>query len=212
MRRIIWGSTARPVRRSHTAWLQILRPRRKIHSLLFFTGTPHRGKDFGFFGLMRLVRPDLFDPEADGTDQLSRLPRAMIRNNKAAVTDLQGKRLFQPVTVHNREYQFSQEESQFYRTLSAFIIDGRAYAATFDGRAQTARMLVLTTLQKLAASSIAAIRRTLQKRRTMLATLVDQANTAVCLDLSERRAGDLGRRCRSRRGVAGLCGHLADDG
>ena len=160
-----------------------LEARRKIHSLLFFTGTPHRGKDFGFFGLMRLVRPDLFDPEADGTDQLSRLPRAMIRTNKAAVTDLQGNRLFQPVTVHNREYEYSEEESQFYRTLSAFIIDGRAYAATLDGRAQTARMLVLTTLQKLAASSIAAIRRTLQKRRTMLATLVDQANTTVCLDL-----------------------------
>ena len=152
-----------------------LEERKKIESLLFFTGTPHRGKDFGFFGLMRLVRPDLFDPEENGAEQLARLPRAMIRNNKAAVTDLQGNQLFQPVTVQNREYDYSEAESRFYRTLSAFILDGRAYAATLDGRAQTARMLVLITLQKLAASSIAAIRQALRRRRAMLATVVDRA-------------------------------------
>ena len=82
----------------------------------------------------------------------------MIRNNKATVTDLQGQKLFKPVNVFSREYQYSDDETQFYRTLSEFVIDGRAYAATLDGRAQTARMLVLITLQKLAASSIAAIR------------------------------------------------------
>lgn len=152
-----------------------LEARRKIDSLLFFTGTPHRGKDFGFFGLMSLLRPDLFDPERDASGQLARLPQAMIRNNKAAATDLQGNRLFQPVAVQNREYRFSEAESRFYQTLSAFILDGRAYAATLDGRAQTARMLVLTTLQKLAASSIAAIRHALRRRRAMLAHVVGRA-------------------------------------
>ena len=152
-----------------------LESRGKINSLLFFTGTPHRGKDFGFFGLMHLVRPDLFDPEKDSAGQLARLPLAMIRNNKEAVTDLQGNRLFQPVTVNNREYAYSEEEALFYRTLSEFIIDGRAYAATLDGRAQTARMLVLTILQKLAASSIAAIRQALRRRRAMLKEVVEEA-------------------------------------
>src|SRR5690606_11963213 len=84
-----------------------LENRAKINSLLFFTGTPHRGKDFGFFGLMRLVRPDLFDPEEDKFAQLAHLPKVMIRNNKATVTDLQGQRLFTPVTVHSREYGYS---------------------------------------------------------------------------------------------------------
>ncbi len=46
-------------------------PRRKINSLLLFTGTPHRGKDFGFFGLMNLARPDLFDTEDDKIAQLA---------------------------------------------------------------------------------------------------------------------------------------------
>ena len=160
-----------------------LEERRKIESLLFFTGTPHRGKHFGFFSLMRLVRPDLFDPEDDAMEQLARLPRAMIRNNKAAVTDLRGNRLFKPIEVRNREYEYNDAEALFYETLSAFILDGRAYAATLDGRAQTARMLVLTTLQKLAASSIAAIRTALQKRRMMLTGAVDRSRELASIEL-----------------------------
>jgi hypothetical protein len=97
---------------------------------------------------MHLVRPDLFDPDGDKIEQLSQLPKVMIRNNKATVTDLQGQRLFKPVSVYSREYGYSTEETLFYRTLSEFILDGRAYAGTLDGRAQTARMLVLVTLQK----------------------------------------------------------------
>ncbi|WP_217998592.1 DEAD/DEAH box helicase [Novosphingobium naphthalenivorans] len=167
-----------------------LQERGKINSLLFFTGTPHRGKDYGFFGLMRLVRPDLFDPEHDPLEQLSQLSKVMIRNNKATVTDLQGQKLFKPVNVFSREYQYSDDETQFYRTLSEFVIDGRAYAATLDGRAQTARMLVLITLQKLAASSIAAIRNALRKRRTMLANLVGRSNESVPLPDDEQATFD----------------------
>ena len=162
-----------------------LEERSKINSLLFFTGTPHRGKDYGFFGLMHLVRPDVFDPDGDKIAQLSQLPKVMIRNNKAAVTDLQGVRLFKPVNVLSREYGYSDKETLFYRTLSEFILDGRAYAATLDGRAQTARMLVLITLQKLAASSIAAIRNALRKRRIMLADAVSRSNGAASIVLPD---------------------------
>ena len=162
-----------------------LEERSKINSLLFFTGTPHRGKDYGFFGLMHLVRPDLFDPDGDKIEQLSQLPKVMIRNNKATVTDLQGQRLFKPVSVYSREYGYSTEETLFYRTLSEFILDGRAYAGTLDGRAQTARMLVLVTLQKLAASSIAAIRNALRKRRVMLADAVSRSNGDASIALPD---------------------------
>lgn len=168
-----------------------LEERRRISSLLFFTGTPHRGKDYGFFALMHLLRPDLFDADGDGVEQLRRLPQAMIRNNKASVTDLRGNRLFQPVTVHNREYEYSDAESRFYDTLSDFILDGRAYAATLDGRAQTARMLVLTSLQKLAASSILAIRSALQKRRNMLAAAVEKSDSEAAVHLPNTEQGTL---------------------
>ena len=169
-----------------------LQLRQKIGSLLFFTGTPHRGKDFGFFGLMQLVRPDLFRPDGDKSEQLSHLSDVMIRTNKAAATDLQGARLFKPVRVHNREYAYSDAESHFYRTLSEFILDGRAYAGRLDGRAQTARILVMITLQKLAASSIAAIRSALQKRRKTLSAIVSGggSTSGVTLPVEEQATLD----------------------
>jgi ERCC4-related helicase len=145
-----------------------LQARDKIESLLFFTGTPHRGKPYQFFGLLSLVRPDLFDPEDDPASQLPRLSQAMIRNNKAEVTDLTGRRLFRPVRVHTSDYTYSVEEQAFYDTLSSFILDGRAYAQSLSGRSSTARMLLLIALQKLAASSVRAIRSALERRRAML--------------------------------------------
>jgi superfamily II DNA or RNA helicase len=155
--------------------LRAMEDRRRIGSLLLFTGTPHRGKDFGFFSLLSLLDDTVFGPEKDEAAQLARLPDFMIRNNKAKVTDLKGEKLFTPVTVESREYSFSEAERAFYDTLSAFIIDGRAYASTLDGRSQTARMLLLIALQKLAASSIAAIRTALVRRRDKLAAVAIRA-------------------------------------
>ncbi len=155
--------------------LQALEDAGKIKSLVLFTGTPHRGKDYGFMALMRLVRPDLFDPERDIGDQLPDLRQAMIRNNKALVTDLQGNKLFRPVATETVDYGYSTVEAEFYRTMSDFILDGRAYALSLTGRQQTARMLLLIALQKLAASSIAAISAALERRRTMLAQRLSES-------------------------------------
>ena len=151
--------------------------RRRIRSLLLFTGTPHRGKDFQFYSLMRLVRPELFDPDADASDNLRHLRQAMIRNNKASVTDLHGTPIFTSVTTEKRDYAYSEAEAHFYRTLSEFVSEGRTHAASFSGRAHTARQLVLTTIQKLAASSLAAIRNALQKRCRMLELAKEMART-----------------------------------
>lgn len=165
-------------RMGETLSFQLLREmeqRKRISSLLLFTGTPHRGKDYGFLSLLSLLAPSEFDPGEPIEPQLQKLSKFMIRNNKATVTDLKGEKLFTPVTVESREYEFSEHEQAFYRTLSEFIVEGRAYASSLDGRAQSARMLVLITLQKLAASSIAAIRNALVKRRDKLAEVAERA-------------------------------------
>ena len=155
--------------------LRELQDRGRIESLVLFTGTPHRGKDFSFLALMRLIRPDLFDPRQPVGDQLPKLREAMIRNNKALVTDLEGRLLFQPVSTETVDYDYAPAEAAFYQTMSDFILDGRAYALSLTGREQSARMLLLIALQKLAASSIAAIRSALERRRTMLTEAVQRA-------------------------------------
>ncbi|MCH7630117.1 MAG: DEAD/DEAH box helicase family protein, partial [Proteobacteria bacterium] len=136
----------------------------KAESVVFFTGTPHRGKDFGFWSLMNLLRPDLFSPDHSSFVQLESLRKAMIRNNKQNVTDLKGDRLFEKPTVSSNTYQYTPEEAYFYEKLTNFISTGKAYASGLraaDGRLAN---LVLTTMQKLASSSVAAIRHALRNR------------------------------------------------
>lgn len=136
----------------------------QLQSLIFFTGTPHRGKHFGFLALMSLVRPDLFDPRKPIAGQLPLLPQALIRNNKYHVTNLRGERVFRRPEIATTPYQYSEAESTFYQMMTQFIASGRAYATHLDGSQGRAVMLVLIALQKLASSSVAAVRSALQKR------------------------------------------------
>ncbi|MFO0686896.1 MAG: DEAD/DEAH box helicase [Sandaracinus sp.] len=135
----------------------------RITSMLFFTGTPHRGKRKGFLSLLSLLRPDLFDAKQPIEVQLPKLRQVMIRNNKQQVTDLRGTKLFQRPTVTVREFSYTPVESDFYELLTRFIVEGRAYAGALGNAGQSVS-LVLTALQKLAASSVAAVRSAIRKR------------------------------------------------
>lgn len=136
----------------------------RIRSMMFFTGTPHRGKDFNFFALLELLRSDLFSQLHDRASQLAALPEVMIRNNKANATDLQGNRLFQPLKVRSEAYRYSPEEARFYELMTDFVVAGRVYAKSLNATNSTAVMLALVALQKLASSSVAAIRQALKRR------------------------------------------------
>jgi superfamily II DNA or RNA helicase len=135
-----------------------------VESCIFFTGTPHRGKSWGFWALMNLLRPDLFDPKKSDQEQIVHLREALIRNNKSLVTDMRGNKLFKPVNVYPEVYSYSQEEAHFYRLMSDFITGGKAYATSLSSQGGRQVILVLIAMQKLASSSVAAIGRTLRKR------------------------------------------------
>lgn len=154
---------------------------KKVTSMVFFTGTPHRGKNYGFLALLELLRPDLFNPHDPLTQQLPRLREAVIRNNKQSVTDLLGQRLFQSPSVTSATYAYSPEEARFYQMLTEFILTGKAYASTLGASDRRLVILVLIAMQKLASSSVAAIRRALRKRLERLITEKQQ------LDEAERR-------------------------
>jgi ERCC4-related helicase len=140
----------------------------KIGSALFFTGTPHRGKPYNFWALMHLLRPDLFDPNKPDAEQIQNLREVLIRNNKQSVVDMQGRKLFKPLRQHPTTYRYNDIERVFYRNLSDFIISGRAYASTLSKNEGKQVMLVLIAMQKLASSSVAAIRKALKRRLARL--------------------------------------------
>lgn len=137
---------------------------KKVRSIIFFSGTPHRGKNYEFFSLLKLLREDLFNPKKPLDEQLQLLRTIMIRNNKQSVTDMKGNKLFLPVKVCSEVYEYSPEESLFYDKLTEFILTGKAYASRLDDFNQRAIMLILICMQKLASSSVAAIKKALSGR------------------------------------------------
>ena len=141
----------------------------KFKSRMFFTATPHRGKDYGFYALLKLISPDLFDPKKSADEQAAGVSQVVIRNNKQSVTDMSGNKLFKPTTVTPKTYAYSPEEQAFYDRLTGFILSGQAYASSLSQSDQRLVRLVLTAMQKLAASSVAAIRSAIRGRITRLA-------------------------------------------
>ena len=136
----------------------------KVKSTIFFTGTPHRGKDYGFLALLKLLRNDLFDPNKPIKQQLPNLSEVFIRNNKQNVVDMKGKKIFKPVQVSSETYIYMEEEKRFYELLTEFIVTGKAYASSLSVREGRVVKLVLIAMQKLASSSIAAISRAMSGR------------------------------------------------
>ena len=154
----------------------------RIRSLVLFTGTPHRGKDYGFLSLLKLLRPSDFDPRKPLEEQIGKLRDVMIRNNKQRVTDMQGNPVFTPVRSRRETYTYSPAETRFYDQLTQFIVTGKAYAARLRPQQRRKATLVLITMQKLASSSIAAVRRALAKRLARL------RNAEVQMEDTERYA------------------------
>ncbi len=81
---------------------------------------------------------------------------------------MQGNPLFQPVTVYAETFSYSAEEAEFYQLMTEFIRRGHTYASTLDGRVGNQVMLVIIALQKIASSSIAAIRSAIHQRLKQL--------------------------------------------
>ena len=148
--------------------VESLQERGKVQSMVLFTGTPHRGKDVGFLSLLKLLRPEAFDPEQPLEEQLEELRTVMIRNNKHSVTDMSGEPLFTPVQTRQETYAYSPQETHFYEQLTQFIVTGKAYAASLGFQNRRMVILILITMQKLASSSVAAVRRALARRLARL--------------------------------------------
>lgn len=187
-------------------FLKKLSDQRAAKSLIFFTGTPHKGNTYAFLALMELLRPDLFDSGRPAKGQYPNLQDAMIRNNKTCATDLKGNRLFKGHRVSTIEFKYTDAEDAFYRRLTAFIEEGFLYAGKLKDSEQNAVGLVLKAMQKLAASSVAAIRKALVKRLNKLkASTVEMEKKQDLLNqLSAIDDVDLDRLTRLEEEIAEL--------
>jgi SNF2 family DNA or RNA helicase len=137
----------------------------KDHSrdLMLLSATPHQGDHFRFFMLVQLLDPTLFTSPADMLENRHRLNSIVYRRTKADACRPDGSTLFARRAVHTESFVMSDEERIFYNDLTVYLMDGFALAKK-QGNKGRALGFVMTIFQKIAASSFAAVHRTLRRR------------------------------------------------
>lgn len=160
----------------------------KAHSrdLLLLSATPHQGDHFRFWMLIQLLNPTLFNSTQEMIRERHRLNAVVFRRTKADACRPDGSPLFLRRWVHTESFVMSEAERRFYAELHGYLEDGFALAKR-RGRRGQALGFVMSIFQKIAASSFAAIRKTL--RRRLLALTVHEALLRdQDLDLDAREA------------------------
>ena len=141
----------------------------KDHSrdLLLLSATPHQGNHFQFWMLAQLLNPTLFAGPEEMLEQRHRLNTVMFRRTKADACQPDGSPLFARRWVHTESFVMNQEERRFYEKLREYLEDGFDLAKR-QGNQGRALGFLMAIFQKIAASSFAAVRRTLKRRLLML--------------------------------------------
>lgn len=137
--------------------------REHCRDLLLLSATPHQGDHFRFWMLTQLLSPGLFTGPEDMVDNRQRLNAYVFRRTKADACRPDGSTLFRRREVHAEAALMSEEERGFYEALRSYLSQGFALAKR-EGKKGQGLGFVMAIFQKIAASSFAAVRRTLKRR------------------------------------------------
>jgi len=131
--------------------------------LILLSATPHQGDHFRFWMLVQLLEPTLFNSPSDMVKNRHRLNSVVFRRTKADACRPDGSTLFARRGVHTESFVMSHSEREFYNALQVYLMDGFALAKQRGSKGR-ALGFVMTIFQKIAASSFAAVHRTLRRR------------------------------------------------
>lgn len=131
--------------------------------LLLLSATPHQGDHFRFWMLIQLLDSTLFNSAEEMVHERHRLNSVVVRRTKADACKPDGTPLFARRWVHTESFLMNDRESLFYAGLNEYLRDGFALAKR-QGTKGVALGFVMTIFQKIAASSFAAVARTLRRR------------------------------------------------
>ncbi len=135
--------------------------------LILLSATPHQGDHFRFWMIIQLLNPTLFGNPEEMVAERHRLNQVVFRRTKADACRADGSPLFARRWVHTESFVMGGHEHDFYEALRSYLEDGFALAKR-QGNKGRGLGFVMAIFQKLAASSFAAVRRTLRRRLLML--------------------------------------------
>ena len=133
-------------------------------AMILLSATPHQGMPDKFQALLELLHPE-WKAEINRLALHPEIIREMIfRNHKADVTDAQGNFIFKGKTTKAIPVSISQAAREFDANLRAYLKRGYNASREHSGRTGFAIHFVMTVYRKLAASSVVAIHRALERR------------------------------------------------
>jgi SNF2 family DNA or RNA helicase len=138
----------------------------RTDGLLFLTATPHKGDPENFLLLLQLLDPDLYADTGILRDAVRRDENPIfLRRMKEQMRHFDGKPIFpdrHPITV---SYSLSKPERRLYEAVTTYVEEGFQRAFGEENRHV---QLALLVLQRRLASSLRAIRCSLENRRDRL--------------------------------------------
>ena len=160
----------------------------KAHTrdLILLSATPHQGDHFRFWMLVQMLDPALFNNAAEMVEHRHRLNAVVFRRTKADACRPDGSTLFARRQVHAEAFTMADSEKVFYEALVLYLQDGFALAKR-QGKQGQGLAFVMTIFQKIAASSFAAVQRTL-RRRLIALTIQEAMMHDQKLDIDPRNA------------------------
>jgi len=133
---------------------------RRSHRLILMTATPHSGRDYSLWALLRLLDLDAW---GDRCPRKLEVPAQHFRKvSKEIMRDMAGKKLFKDRHPQRVEYEITGEEWDLYSEVTDFV--SKKLAEIRGDRSRATAGFALTTMQRRVASSTRAIRRTLERR------------------------------------------------
>lgn len=133
---------------------------RRAHRLILMTATPHSGHNASLWGLLRLLDLDAY---GDRCPQTVEAPQQQFRKvSKEIMRDMAGEFLFKKRFPQRVEYELTPREQDLYDAVTDFVSNKLRLIRGEQSR--TTASFALTTMQRRAASSTRAIRRTLERR------------------------------------------------
>lgn len=151
------------IKRTERRWLGEALSERTDH-LLFLTATPHKGDPENFLLLLQLLDKDLFS-SMKILEEAVRWKENLIflRRLKEDMTDFDGRPIFPHRYTHTVNYELSGQEKQLYDEVTKYVVEQYQRAVRMDNR--NVINFTLPILQRRLASSIRAIRRSLERIR-----------------------------------------------
>ncbi|HOJ31265.1 MAG TPA: helicase-related protein [bacterium] len=165
--------------------------------LIFLTATPHRGDPENFRLLLDLLEPGFFVDTSMLSESIKNKDNPLfLRRLKEDLKDFESVQIFPPRNVETTKYSLSDDEKKLYNAVTEYVEQHFNKALEKEKRNVA---FALTILQRRLASSVRAIRKSLERRHRRLTELFQKGQLLSDAEYDENYIEDLEEKERWKK-------------